>query len=105
MIIKIYPAEYSHIDNSITIDGVKIETCNNKNYYINNNNKSILCESCDDEGGLYYYLIFILNGQKIHKYIGCDFECGSIFERKPDDNDIYVDNNGYYVEFYVPNIK
>lgn len=108
MIIKIYLKDYSRID-SLTIDGVKLVSIanidyNNIDYYINKKDKSILCE-LSDKTGFYYYLIFIVNGEIKCKYIGADFERGSIFEREPDDYGIYCDENGYYAEFFVSNIK
>ena len=103
MIIKIYLKDYSRID-SLIIDGVKLVSIGNTDYYINKKDKSILCES-SDESGFYYYLIFIVNGEIKRKYIGADFERGSMFEREPDDYCIYCDENGYYAEFFVPNIK
>lgn len=97
MITKIYPADYSHID-SITIDGVKIESSYNRNYYINKKDKSIIYEDCNDDSDYYYDQVFIANGKKTHKYIGCDYGNTSIFERDENDEFIKSDDFGYYAE-------
>ena len=99
MITKIYPEEYSHID-SLTVKGVKLESCYNGNYYIHRKNWTIIYESCNDEDCCYYYKISIGDGEIIRKYIGIDHDYGedSIFDRKPGDYGLYKDSNGYYVE-------
>lgn len=98
MITKIYIEEYSHIDNPITIDGVVIESSYNHNYYLNKKDKSIIYEDCNDDSEFDYKQIFIVNGKKTFKHLGCDFGNTSIFKREHDDEFIYSDDHGYYVK-------
>ena len=99
MVTKIYPAEYSHIDNPITIDGVVIKSSYNNNYYMNKNyNNIIIFEDCNDDGKFDYKQIFIVDGEKISAELGCDYGRDSIFGREPGDYGLYSDGEGYYVE-------
>lgn len=99
MITKIYPDEYSHI-STLTVCGVKLESCYNGNYYIHRKDWNIIYESCNDEDCCYYYKVSIVNGEIQREYIGIDSDyiATSIFERKPDDYDIDSDESGYYVK-------
>ena len=99
MVTKIYPAEYSHIDIPITIDGAVIKSSYNQNYYINKKNKNIMIfEDCNDDGKFDYKQIFIVDGEKMSADLGCDYGRDSIFGREPGDYGLYSDENGYYVE-------